>query len=156
MVCRARLESSCWPRTAWSWLIRRRARWRPASRCWTSQACRSARKMTASLLSDSKRWGRAAVVRSELLCSNLIYIYNRRNTSIDLLIWHSNQSNHSYKSCWDTKIVKQRLVVHMCMNIFWFYIALCSIFFHSEGSEPAVINQTSAKETDFPETVLWV
>lgn len=54
-VCRVLLGSSSWRRRASSWLTRSRVRWRPASRCWTSPACRSARRTTASSLSNSRR-----------------------------------------------------------------------------------------------------
>lgn len=55
-IWRAQLESSCWQRTASSWLTRKRARWRPAFHCQTSLACQSAHRPMASLLLSSKRW----------------------------------------------------------------------------------------------------
>lgn len=55
LTCRARLEFFCWPKRASSWLTRRQARWRPAFLCQTSPVCRSAHRVMASLLSDSKR-----------------------------------------------------------------------------------------------------
>lgn len=62
-LCRARPGSSCWPRRAWCWPTRRRARWRPACPCWTWPVCPSARWGTASSLWSSKRWGTHSPVK---------------------------------------------------------------------------------------------
>lgn len=93
---RARLESSCWPRRTSSWLTPRRARWRPAFLCRISPACQSARRVTVSLLSNSKRWGGPDVVNVVSCCYDPVVSRS----------WFDGHESQKAKACWDMKVVE--------------------------------------------------